>query len=380
MRLIQPQSMPSFTQRNRKNFTKPFVCFAFPTLRIFAVKSYCIQVLAFITLLLITYKAQAQDLHFTQYTNAPLLVNPANTGANTFYDFRVGGNIRNQWAATQVPYKTVSVWGDAKLFENRLTNSWLGVGAILLNDVAGTGSLTSTKAFANITYHTMLDEEQVLSVGISGGLVQKRVDYTKLTFDAQWNEKFFDITAPSNEPFIANQASYLDFNMGMNYSWYANDNFYFNAGLSMMHVLTPKETFFNTDSVDARVPRRYNAFFNATIKMNDAVILNPTLYYSQMATSSEFVLGCIGNINLSGDGGNTQLLLGAYYRNKNAIAPAFGFVLGNLQIMANYDATTSTLTAYQNFRSAYELSIVWNSMYKTNDNGAKAVRCTTPRF
>ena len=58
----------------------------------------------------------AQDLHFSQYFNSPLLVNPANTGFNPDYDFRVGGNYRNQWANVGNPYKTMSLWGDAKFF------------------------------------------------------------------------------------------------------------------------------------------------------------------------------------------------------------------------------------------------------------------------
>ena len=37
--------------------------------------------------LLATFFVQAQDLHFSQYFNAPLLVNPANTGFNPTFDY-----------------------------------------------------------------------------------------------------------------------------------------------------------------------------------------------------------------------------------------------------------------------------------------------------
>ena len=57
------------------------------------------------------FDANAQDLHFSQYFNAPILVNPANTGFNPDNDYRIGGNYRNQWSAVGSPYKTMSVWG-----------------------------------------------------------------------------------------------------------------------------------------------------------------------------------------------------------------------------------------------------------------------------
>ncbi len=338
-----------------------------------------LKLLAF-TLLLFPFLVKGQDLHFSQYNNAPLFVNPANTGFSNFYDYRVGINNRTQWAGTNVPYKTFSAWGDAQLFKNKIDNGWLGIGGILLNDVAGTGNLTSIKAFGNIAYHTMLDDNNLLSFGISGGMVQKRIDYTKLTFDNQWNDRFFDIDAPTGEPFITNNASYLDLNAGINYSWYANDNFYFNLGASILHLNNPSETFFNPSTVNARLSSRYNAFINATVKLSDLAIISPMVYYSSISTSSELVLGLNGQYNLSGQGGNTQLLYGVYYRNKDAISPALGFQLGNLQLMFNYDATTSNLTNYAAFRSAYELSLTWNGIYNTVDKNAKAVRCTAPRF
>jgi type IX secretion system PorP/SprF family membrane protein len=343
------------------------------------VTSYILKFFAF-AFLFLPFWANSQDLHFSQYNNSPLLVNPANTGFSNFYDYRLGINNRTQWAGTNVPYKTFSAWGDAQLMKRKLETSWLGIGGILLNDVAGTGSLTSIKAFGNIAYHTMIDDNNLLSFGISGGLVQKRIDYTKLTFDNQWNDKFFDIDAPSGEPFVTNNASYIDLNAGINYSWYANDNFYFNLGISAMHINNPAETFFNPSTVNAKLSSRYNGFINATIKLNDVAILSPMVYYSSISTSSELVLGLNGQYNLSGEGGSTQLLYGVYYRNKDAISPALGFQLNSFQVMFNYDATTSNLVNYSAFRSAYELSITWNGIYNRIDKNERAMKCTSPRF
>src|ERR1700733_14483075 len=83
----------------------------------------------------------AQDLHFSQWFNSPLTTNPANTGFIPDADYRLGANYRNQWSSVMSePYKTMSVWGDAQVFRNRIQTGWLGLGGVLLEDVAGSGN------------------------------------------------------------------------------------------------------------------------------------------------------------------------------------------------------------------------------------------------
>ncbi|MBA2761928.1 MAG: PorP/SprF family type IX secretion system membrane protein, partial [Segetibacter sp.] len=165
------------------------------------------------------HTASAQDLHFSQYFNSPLLVNPANTGFIPDGDYRLGINYRNQWASiTNNPYKTMSAFGDAQLFGDRFENGWVGVGGALLRDVAGSGNLTSTRAFGSVAYHQALGLASLLSAGFNVGWVNKRVDFAKLTFDNQWNGKFFDLAAPSGEAFSINQINYFSLQAGLNYA------------------------------------------------------------------------------------------------------------------------------------------------------------------
>ena len=59
-----------------------------------------------------------QGLHFSQYYNAPMLINPANTGLIEDYDWRAGVNYRNQGATIPIPYNTSSVFADAALLND----------------------------------------------------------------------------------------------------------------------------------------------------------------------------------------------------------------------------------------------------------------------
>jgi type IX secretion system PorP/SprF family membrane protein len=321
--------------------------------------------------------ALAQDLHFSQYFNSPLLVNPANTGFIPDGDYRLGINYRNQWASViRNPYKTMSAFGDVQLFGNRLENGWVGIGGALLKDMAGSGNLTSTRAFGSVAYHQALGLGSLISAGFNVGYTNKRVDFTKLTFDNQWNGKFFDFSAPSGENFITNQINYFSLQAGLNYAYYPNENTYLNVGLSASNINRPRESFFSSENVETRIDRRYTLFLNGSFRASDAWIVNPNVYISRMSTANEFVAGVNAQRDLSGDG-NTQLILGAYYRVKDAVIPIVGFQQSGYKLTFSYDATASSLSKYNATRGAYELSITKQGLI---DKSSSGIKCPAVRF
>lgn len=310
----------------------------------------------------------AQDLHFSQFFNSPLSTNPANTGFIPDADYRLGAHYRNQWSTVMtVPYKTISVFGDAQFFRDKLDNGWLGLGALLLNDQAGSGSLTSTKIYGSVAYHQMLGLSSLVSAGFNLGWANKRINPTKLTYPDQFEGKFFDGNLPSvaKNSLVNTSVSYLDVHAGMNYAYFPDENVYINAGYSIQHVNTPKETFYNDNSTDGRIPMRHTGFINAILKLNDRVIVNPNAYFSTQARAKELVFGINANYNLS-EFGEKQLLGGIYYRLGDAIAPMVGFQLKNIQFAFSYDVTLSALSKYNSYRGASEFSIIKKGFYPEN--------------
>ncbi|MFT3680298.1 MAG: PorP/SprF family type IX secretion system membrane protein [Ferruginibacter sp.] len=320
---------------------------------------------------------QAQDLHFSQFFNSPLTTNPANTGFLPDADYRLGANFRNQWSSILAdPYKTFSVYGDAQLFRDRLENGWLGVGAVLLSDVAGSGSLRSTKIYGSLAYHQMLGSSSLVSAGFNLGWANKRVDPSKLTFPSQFNGQFFDNTLDPGVVFINNSVSYFDMQVGMNYAYFPNENTYINAGYSIHHVNRPRETFFSDVADSSRIPMRHIGFINALLKVNDRVIINPNAYYTLQAKSSEFLVGLNANYNLSSDG-EKQLIAGAYYRSGDAIIPMLGFEIKNIRFLFSYDVTGSSLRNFNNGNGAQEFGLIKKGFY-SEASSTRSVLC--PKF
>jgi len=321
--------------------------------------------------------AQAQDLHFSQFMNSPLLTNPANTGFIPDGDYRLGVTFRNQWASlTPYPYKTMSAFGDAQILQNQNNDGWVGIGGLILRDVAGSGVLTSTRMYGSIAYHQMLNLGSLLSAGFNVGYANKRINTTNLTFPSQWNGKFFDSHQVGQMPsFASNNIGYLDLQAGLNYAYFPNSNMYLNIGFSSHHINRPKESFFDDQQgVDNRIAVRHTAFVNGSFKLNDQWIINPNAYYSLQAKSYEYVLGMNAHYNLSGDG-EKVLIGGLYYRSSDAVIPMIGLGFKDYTFTFTYDATISTLKNYNNTRGALEFSLVKQGVFEKYNGNRRESMC-----
>ncbi len=320
--------------------------------------------------------ATAQDLHFSQFFNSPLSTNPANTGFIPDGNYRIGINYRNQWATIPVPYKTMSAFGDFQLFRERLTYGWVGVGGMVLRDVAGSGNLTSTKAYGSVAYHQLLGQSSLLSAGFNVGYADKRVDLNKLTFGTQWNGQFFDSQMFSGEPITQASVGYLDMQVGMNYAYFPTEEIYINGGFSVHHVNEPRETFYAGNN---QIERRYIGFLNASLKVSDNVIVNPGAYYARQASASETMVGAYAAYNLA-DHGAKQVFGGAYYRVKDAFSFLVGYQMNNFRLMFNYDVTSSSLAISNSRQGAYELSLLYIGLYPNRSFGNARKHTLCPSF
>jgi type IX secretion system PorP/SprF family membrane protein len=317
----------------------------------------------------------AQDLHFSQFFNSPLSTNPANTGFIPDGDYRLGANFRDQWSSIMaVPYKTMSAFGDVQLMKNREETGWVGVGGMMLRDVAGSGNLTSTKLYGSVAYHQMLGYSSLLSLGFNAGVANKRINTANLKFPDQFDGHFFDNKLPTTVMLDRNNISYLDLQVGMNYAYFPTDKVYLNTGLSVHHINKPRETFFESSDVSNKVPRRYIGFLNASIMVNDQWIVNPNVYYTRQANSSELVGGLNAHYNLSGDG-DYVLMGGLYYRHKEAVIPMLGLGYKDYTFTFTYDATLSSLKNYNNTRGAFEFSLVKQGVFDRYNGNRRETIC-----
>lgn len=332
-----------------------------------------------IALLAATLFAGAQDLHFSQFFRSPLVTNPANTGFMPEGDYRLGVNYRDQWSSVMsVPYKTMSAFGDVQLMRQNAESGWLGVGGLVLHDVAGSGKLTSTKIFGSVAYHQTLGYSSLLSLGFNVGWANKRINTYNLKFPDQFDGNFFDNKLPTSALLDRTNISYLDLHVGMNYAYFPTTNIYLNAGFSAQHVNRPSESFFVDagDKSASRVPLRYTGFLNGSFKVNEDWIINPNLYYSRQTSLFEAVGGLNAQYNLSGSGDYT-LMGGLYYRYKESVIPMIGLGVKDYTFAFTYDATLSSLKTYNGTRGAFEFSLIKEGLFDTFNGNRRQSLCPT---
>jgi type IX secretion system PorP/SprF family membrane protein len=337
----------------------------------------CLKKCLLITVsLFIIQKGNTQDLHFSQFFNNPLLTNPANTGFIPDADYRLGASYRNQYSnIMSVPYQTMSIFGDAQAFRNKIETGWLGLGGVILRDVAGSGSLTSTKIYASIAYHQELGLSSLLTAGFNVGWANKRIDQSKLTYPDQFDGKFFDGGLPTEVVLQNNNISYFDLQVGMNYAYFPTQDVYINAGYSIQHVNQPKETFFEDAQAD-KISMRHIAFINGLFKVAENVIINPNIFYTTQAGASEFQLGLNAAYNLS-EHGEKQIIGGLYYRYKDAVIPMIGLEINNVRFTFSYDVTISSLKNFNNSNGASEFNVLKKGFYNDFQGDRNQALCPT---
>ena len=132
-------------------------------------------------------KAFSQDIHFSQFFEAPLWRNPSLAGIYTG-DVRVQAVYRDQWNSVTNAYRTGSLNAEYKMPVGK-GDDFVSTGLQLLYDKAGTIGWMSTHILPVLNYHKSLstDHNRYLSLGFMGGWIQRRFDPSKVTTNSQYD-------------------------------------------------------------------------------------------------------------------------------------------------------------------------------------------------
>lgn len=293
-----------------------------------------------------------QDIHFSQITAVPQLINPAQTG-HFNEQLRAGLVYRNQGASFTVPYKTYSATADLVLAPAFLGSSnTAGAGLVIFHDDAGDGTLQQTTAYFSGAFHKGLNHFGTLvgSVGFSIGLGNRSVDYSKLVFGNQWTGLHFDTTVFSGEKNTVNSFFYADLNAGFMLSYKISKNLNFSSGISLNHINKPPETFYNGTS---HLGWKWIFHGHAGIRVNEKIEFQPGFAYYLMNGIDEFNAGT----NLVLGEQDLKLITGLWYRAGRDVIPMAGVAYKNFSLVMSYDVTVSALHEANHYSGGFEVSI-----------------------
>ncbi|MFT3936498.1 MAG: PorP/SprF family type IX secretion system membrane protein [Chitinophagaceae bacterium] len=333
----------------------------------------------FLLLLTAFSKLQAQDIHFSQFFEAPLLRNPSLAGIFTG-DVRVQMVYRDQWNSFTNAYKSGSLNAEYKMPVGK-GDDFLTAGIQILYDKAGTAGLTTTNFLPALNYHKSLSSNKTtyISVGFMGGLVEKSIDRSKITTNSQFDGAAYNPSLADGETFPTNKYDYFDGSVGASFnSAFGPDdaNTYF-LGVAYHHFNRPRNSFYR-NAASALSPK---IVVSGGMKFNIDENTYFTLQgdYSNQGTFNETIAGALYSYKV-GDADAPQYVIhgGAFLRWKDAFIPVLKIDYNPFSIALSYDVNVSQLKTVSQGRGGMELSISYIGFLDRDNSVRNKVLC--PRF
>lgn len=224
---------------------------------------------------LIGWALSAQDIHYSQFYNAPLGMNPALTGIFQG-DTRFMGNYRQQWTPW-VNYLTFTGVADMKFYPKQPRNGFFSGGLDFNYDQAGDSKLQLIRLGLNGSYTHRVSDRAYLTLGAMLSGNQRGFKQGGLTFDEQFDpgQGQFINTLDPGENFGNTTQFFLDFGTGINFriqslgdAELVDEQKYrskLDVGIGIFHLTNPNQSFF--EGYESPLFTRYSPYVSGTIQL-----------------------------------------------------------------------------------------------------------------
>jgi type IX secretion system PorP/SprF family membrane protein len=258
-----------------------------------------------------------------------------------------------------------------KLLQQKLKNDVFGVGAVFVNDKSGDGKLSMTTAMASAAFQKGLDKNHhhFLGVGIQLGFTQKSLKWQQLAFPDQFSSTTndFDLSQSTGENFSKPNIRYFDMQAGFLHQSMIKDVVSFMTGLSVYHLVQPKESFLGQN---VKLANRFTVHESIRIKAMKNFYITPNFIYQYQNKAQEINFGT--GLEYHVPYGKSEFVgsIGGWYRLKDAAIVTAGFEYYKVRLLFAYDINASTLKPATNGRGAFELAIIYTGILKTKSISA----------
>jgi type IX secretion system PorP/SprF family membrane protein len=302
-----------------------------------------ILLLGFLVMASLALRAQ-QRPQFSQYMINPYVLNPAVGGVEKYVDIRAG--YRNQWVGFTDAHPVTTYLsvhgpiGQAKCFNTRTkhrTNGFHGVGGYVMHDK--TGPISRIHGYVSYAYHLQMAKKTFISLGLSGGVQQFRLDANQLDIrnpdQSSVNYQGADYAVLSNRY----QRTLPDISAG---AWFYSSDFF--AGASVGQIAgSPLELDFNGVSKEnqGKLVHHYFLISGYRFRVDRDLSVIPSIAAKG-----------VGNAPLSLDLNCKVRYLDSYwagvsYRKGAAVAVMAGIVINKMfDVSYSYDAQTTDIRKY----------------------------------
>ena len=310
----------------------------------------------------------AQDIHFSQFGNAPINLSPALTGIFGG-DVRFVGNYKSQWDPS-VSYLTFSGAADMKI-DKFCSNHDQWAGGLIFNyDQAGDSKLSLTQLALNGSYTQRISDNNFMTLGVQISGYQRSFSTDDLEWGSQFGVRTFDPNQATGESFTDESVFYGDFSAGLNWhfqkpnsqsSWNKQNRTKLDLGVGLFHINKPDKSFYD-DNMEDNLPIRLALYGLGTFRLIDPLDLVLVGMYQGQGPHQEIVFGIGGKIHLINElTSQLNVLFGVNFRlgDRDAFIPNVEVGYNSWKFGLSYDWNTSGFNKVTDGRGGIELSAAY---------------------
>lgn len=311
------------------------------------------RVLLFSCIFCTSLYVHGQDLHYSQFHNSPININPASTGIFNG-DVRYMASFRDQWRSVPVPWLTFSGSYDRKYFRDNDEKGFFGFGFLFNYDRQGDSKLNLTNLNLSGSYTRILNKSNLITGGLLLGFSSRGFNISDLTWDKQWDGDRFDSSLSPGENFDLMRVNFLETGAGINYRWQKTTRTKIDFGIGLFHFIQPKPNFFNSQdlALPIRLSYKVDGNFQLTEKLD--IQLN-ALHQMQREYRETLVSGLFKFLLNNKRGQETEIHLGLGYRTTQAIWPQVALKYKNIYVGLSYDIDISDFSNVTDNRGGPEI-------------------------
>ena len=317
--------------------------------------------LVLILLLIFQLESSAQDPFFSQFYNAPLVLNPALTGIS-FGKVRTTFNYKS-YLNDFDQLQTYSFAADMSLLEADRNPDFAGIGLVVVQDDAG-GVLTDTKIMASYAYHNAIGRrgKNYIAMGLQAGIDRISLDYSRLSTQNQWVPfQGYDEQLGNGESFQKDAHTAVDFQAGLLWYTFLRNNSVLFFGVSAFHLSAPNRSLLGQEGP---LSRKYLVHGGGKFPMTDKMNFVPTMVFFYQdnisvvnpGVSLEYQVVKARRFTKQKD---TSVSIGAWVRNTDACIFGLSLEYGEFNAGLSYDLILSSLSKVSR-NGGFEVSMSYN--------------------
>ena len=324
-------------------------------------------------LLLGSGSSMAQSAMFSQYYFSPMNVNPALLGTQSHP--MVGVQHRAQWRNLDHPHQASLLSVVKPVTLPKATQPTGGVGLSLMNESVGANRLYRSLGInLGAAYNLALDRKrtQLLSFGLQGGFIQRRLNPGQLRWGSQYDPAvgYTPETAPS-VGLLNDQVGFATFRAGLVYYYNPSRELLLRrlsgfTGFSVSNLNRPYSSFYQADQTREAMVLRGHA--GLEVPLSQAVRLLPQLLVAYRDAQQYHVnVGTYLHYSLSpsrAEEESLQLLTGAWYRWNDSWVASAGMSYRNYLLAVSYDFNTQPVAVHAFRGGAFEVSLAYRWLTK----------------